>query len=326
MRGIARGAERAEKVNRALSMLEQGVGRITSGEEFERYLRFSARFHDYSARNCLLILAQRPGASRVAGYRRWQELGRQVRRGEEGIRILAPVSRVVEDEGTGEKVRALVGFKVASVFDVSQTDGEPLPEAPRPEDLDPNDPAGISARVYGGLSHFCEAEEITVEMEDRRPDEYGSYDRKGRRIVLNRALSEVDRATTLAHELAHHLLHRQDDGATTKATRETEAEGVSFAVFSYFGFDTSRFTFAYVARYAEEPEALKAALSRIQKATQELIGAVERDPAGEERGTGGGPSGPPLRPGGRGRHAGGARAPELDRDEPRRALGAPRER
>ena len=74
-------------------------------------------------------------------------------------------------------------------------------------------------------------------------------------IVLNRALSEVEPATTLAHELAHHLLHREDDaGVSTKATRETEAEGVSFAAFGYFGFDTSRFTFAYVARYAKEPE------------------------------------------------------------------------
>ena len=285
MRGTKRDAERAEKVERALSMLEEGVERIASGEEFRRYLAFSARFHRYSARNCLLILAQRPGASRVAGYRRWQQLGRQVRRGEEGIRILAPVSRTVEDEGTGEKARALVGFKVASVFDVSQTDGEPLPEAPRPEDLgDPDDPAGVASRVHEGLYRFCEVEGVAVELEDRRPGEYGSYERKGRRIVLNRALSGVDRATTLAHELAHHLLHREDDGRTTNAMRETEAEGVSFAVFSYFGFDTSRFTFAYVACYANEPEILKAALSRIQKATHELIEAVERNPVDEERG------------------------------------------
>ena len=286
MREITRDAARTQKVERALSMLEEGVERITSGEEFARYLRFSARFHGYSARNCLLILAQRPGASRVAGYRRWQEMGRQVRRGEEGIKILAPISRTVEDEGTGEKVRALVGFKVASVFDVSQTDGEPLPEAPRPEDLAPVDPAGVASRVYEGLSRFCEAEGVAVEMEDRRPGEYGSYERKERRIVLNRALSEVERAATLAHELAHHLLHHGDVGRTTKATRETEAEGVSFAVFSYFGFDTSRFTFAYVAHYAGEPEILKASLDRIQKATHELIEVVERAPAGEEGGTG----------------------------------------
>lgn len=287
MAATTRGAARAEKVQRALSMLEEGVERITSGEEFERYLRFSARFHRYSARNCLLILAQRPDASRVAGYRRWQEVGRHVRRGEEGIEILAPVSRLVEDEGTGEKARALVGFKVVRVFDVSQTDGEPWHEAPRPEDLR-DEPAGVGRMVYEGLRGLCAARGIAVELRDLAPGHYGSYDREGRRVVLNRALSEVERATTLTHELAHHLLHGGDDcPSTTKAVRETEAEGVSFAVFSYFGFDTSRFTFAYVARYAGEPGVLKPALNRIQRATHELIEAVEGDPPTDGSGDGG---------------------------------------
>lgn len=289
MRGITRDASRTEKVERALATLKEGVERITSGEEFRRYLAFSARFHRYSARNCLLILCQRPDASRVAGYRRWQEMGRQVRRGEEAIRILAPVSRTVEDEATGEKARALVGFRVASVFDVSQTDGEPMPEAPRPEDLDPDDPAGVASRVYGGLRGLCEAEGVPVDLRDLAPAYYGSYHHKERRIVLNRALPEVERATTLAHELAHHMLHRQDDaGATsTKATRETEAEGVAFAVFSYFGFDTSRFSFAYVSRYAGEPEVLTAALDRIQKAAHRMIEAVEGETAGRGHEAGG---------------------------------------
>lgn len=285
-----RDAARTEKVNRALSMLEEGVERITSGEEFRRYLAFSARFHRYSARNCLLVLWQRPDASRVAGYRKWQEMGRQVRRGEEAIRILAPVSRTVEDEGTGEKARALVGFRVASVFDVSQTDGEPMPEAPRPEALgDPDDPAGASSRVYGGLSRLCEDEGVPVDLLDLAPGYYGGYHHKERRIVLNRALSEAERATTLAHELAHHLLHRHDDAGetTTKATRETEAEGVAFAVFSYFGFDTSRFSFAYVSRYAGEPEVLTAALDRIQKAAHRMIEAVEGEPDDGHREAGG---------------------------------------
>ncbi len=139
--------------------------------------------------------------------------------------------------------------------------------------------------VYEGLSRFCEARGIAVELRDLPPGHYGSYDPKGRRVTLNRALSEVERATTLTHEFAHHLLHREYDDRTTRATRETEAEGVSFAVLGYFGCDTSRFTFAYVARHAREPEILKAALSRIQTATHELIEAVERNPAvGEERG------------------------------------------
>lgn len=218
---------------------------------------------------------QRPDATRVAGYRKWQQLGRQIRKGEKGIYILAPISRTVaEDEETGEKVRTLVGFKTATVFDVSQTDGEELPEAPRPEDLDPEDGAEIAEKVYEGLSRFCEAEGVAVDFEERRRGDYGSYRRKERRITLNAALPAAEKATTLAHELAHHLLHAREDGAA-KQTREIEAEGAAFVVCAAFGLDTSRFTFAYVANYAREPEALRAALECIQGAARRLIEAVE---------------------------------------------------
>ena len=115
---------------------------------------------------------------------------------------------------------------------------------------------------------------MAVEAEDLAPGEYGGYHRGAKRITLNRSLSEADRATTLAHELAHHLLHAQ--GGSNRAAKETEAEGVSYALFSYFGLDTARFSFAYVARYAQEPEVLKAALERIRRATHRLIEAVER--------------------------------------------------
>ena len=257
--------------------MESGVSRILDGEEFKRYLSVAAKFHRYSANNCLLIRMQRPDASRVAGYRRWQQLGRQVRKGEKGIKILAPISRkVAEDEETGEAVRVakLVGFKTATVFDVSQTDGEELPEAPRPEDLDPQEGVEIAGKVYESLSRFCEAEGVAVEFEERRSGDYGSYQRGERRIILNAALPITEKATTLAHELAHHLLHAQADG-TAKQAREIEAEGAAFVVCAAFGLDTSRFTFAYVANYAGEPETLKAALERIQGAARRLIGAVE---------------------------------------------------
>ena len=265
------------RVEEALERLESGVSRILDGEEFKRYLSVAARFHRYSANNCLLILMQRPDATRVSGYRSWQQLGRQVRKGEKGIKILAPISRTVaEDEETGEKVRALVGFKTATVFDVSQTDGEELPEAPRPEDLDSEEGARIAEKVYEGLSRFCEAEGVAVCFEERRNGDYGSYRRLERRITLNAALPATEQATTLAHELAHHLLHRVPrTDASTKQTREIEAEGAAFVACAAFGLDTSRFTFAYIANYAGEPEALKVALERIQGAARQLIEAGE---------------------------------------------------
>ena len=218
--------KRDARVEEALERLESGVTWILDGEEFKRYLSVAARFHRYSANNCLLILMQRPDATRVAGYRVWQQLGRQLRKGEKGIKILAPISRKVkseadEDEETGEAVRALVGFKTTTVFDISQTDGEELPEAPRPGDLDPQEGAQIAGKVYEGLSRFCEAEGVAVDLEERRRGEYGSYQRRERRITLNAALPVTEKTTTLAHELAHHLLH----GVTQEDHRATKQKG-----------------------------------------------------------------------------------------------------
>jgi hypothetical protein len=138
-KAMERGGKRDRRVREAVELLDAGVQRILDGEEFKRYLAFAARFHRYSANNSLLILLQRPNATKIAGYKRWQELGRQVRRGEEGMRILAPIFRTVEDEMSGEKARILCSFKVVKVFDISQTDpvsgAPPIPEKPRPEAL-----------------------------------------------------------------------------------------------------------------------------------------------------------------------------------------------
>jgi hypothetical protein len=138
-KAIDRDQKRDRKVREAVELLDASVERVLEGEGFKRYLAFAARFHDYSANNCLLVLAQRPDATRIAGYKRWRELGRQVRRGEEGISILAPIFRAVEEEGNVEKRRVLSSFKAVRVFDASQTDpvpgAGPLPEKPRPEAL-----------------------------------------------------------------------------------------------------------------------------------------------------------------------------------------------
>jgi len=269
--------DRPDRLAEALGLLESGVSEIVTAEDFRRYLSLAARFHSYSARNCLLILSQHPDAARVAGYRAWQSMGRQVRKGEKSITILAPVTRTTEDEETGEKTRTISGFRAASVFDVSQTDGEPLPEAPRPEAQD-GDPE-TAARILEGLRGVCIAEGVALEERELDPGYYGYYEPAARRVVLSSSLSQQERATTLAHELGHHIQRTtetaSEDGETTTAARETEAEGTAFAVCSYFGLDTSRFSFAYIARYAETPEALAESLERVQRSARRLIEAVE---------------------------------------------------
>ena len=288
-KAIERGEKRDRKVREAVEMLDAGVEEILDGEAFKRYLAFAARFYRYSSNNSLLILVQRPNATRVAGYRKWQNLGRQVRRGEEGLRILAPIFRTIEDEDSGEKTRVLCSFKVVKVFDISQTDplpdSDPLPERPKPQALSGDSNA---ARVlYGSLLALCETESVPVSEEDAEldalsPGANGVYSRIEKRILLRSNLSADGRAKTLVHELAHHFLHG-DPGATEadRPTFEAEAEGTAYAVLSYFGVDASEYSFAYVARWAQSKELVKAALSNIQKTVRRIVEAVEENSSRE---------------------------------------------
>jgi hypothetical protein len=271
------------KVREAVEMLDVGVERILDGEEFKHYLAFAARFHRYSANNSLLILVQRPTATRVAGYKKWRELGRQVRRGEEGIRILAPIFRTVEDEESGEKVRILCSFKVVKVFDVSQTDpvpgAPPIPEKPRPEAL--RGSSSAARTLAKSLARLCGAEGLKLcesgeELDALHPGANGLYSPRRRLILLRDTLADDQKAKSLTHEMAHHLLHR--DALASEAERptlEVEAEGTAYAVLSYFSIDASDYSFAYVAHWAEQKEVVKAMLSNIQKAARAIIEAVE---------------------------------------------------
>ena len=282
-KAIERGETRDRRVREAVELLDAGVEKVLDGEEFKRYLAFAANFHRYSANNTLLVLLQRPDATRVAGYRRWQELGRQVMRGEEGLKILAPLFRSVEDEESGEKARVLCSFKVVKVFDVSQTDplpgAESMPEKPRPRAL--RGDSAAARTLEHSLLAFCGSLGVPVSEDDAEidrlsPGANGVYLLRKKRIVLRSALAADGRAKTLAHELAHHLLHR--DLATSEEDRptlEAEAEGVAYAVLSYFGVDASEYSFAYVARWAESKDVVKAALSNIQKTVRTIIETVE---------------------------------------------------
>ena len=228
---------------------------------------------------------QRQDATRVAGYRKWQDLGQQVRRGEEGLRILAPIFRTIEDEDSGEKARVLCSFKVVKVFDISQTDPMPgsdsLPQKPRPEALRGDSEA---ARALGrSLLRLCESEDVPVSEDDAEldvlsPGANGVYSRIEKRILLRSNLSADGKAKTLVHELAHHLLH--GDPRATEADRptfEAEAEGTAYAVLSYFGVDASEYSFAYVARWAESKELVKSALTNIQKTVRRIVESVEEN-------------------------------------------------
>lgn len=271
-------ASKPEKTSKAMQMLEEGIAAITDSESFKNYLSLSRQIHNYSARNLLLVYLQNPNASMIAGYKRWKSLGRQVVKGSKSIKILAPVTRKETDEDTGEEVRRVVGFRDANVFDISSTvamDGAEDPALPQVGDVtgDENGARGL----YELLARICAEEKLPIIEKDLEDGDYGSYDKEAKYIVLSSRISELDKASTLCHELVHHLLHPLHEGDEySHATRETEAEGAAFAICDAYAVDTSGFSFPYIVSHAGNPEVLTAALDRIQKVVHRVLGEAEK--------------------------------------------------
>jgi len=263
--------ERAqERMAAALALLDAGIGAIVDGASFRAYLATLARFPTYSARNVALIHVQRPDATRVAGYRAWQALGRQVRQGERGIRILAPYRRVLaeDDEATaaGDGGALVTGFGVATVFDLAQTEGTPLAEAPAPHLL-----AGASdaaAWLWDRLATFLAAEGIALAREETGRVN-GYYAPALRRVAVHARLTGDQAAKTLAHECAHHVAGAR--AGARGADAETIAEGAAFVVLHHFGLDAGGYTFPYVARWATDRATLTRNLETIRATAYTLI-------------------------------------------------------
>jgi antirestriction protein ArdC len=255
--------------------LVAAVEGLVSSEQWRAMLEVSARFHSYSLNNQLLIYLQCPDATRVCGYRAWQRLGRQVRKGSRGIKILAPCRKRVsptedEDKNEVERIEILTGLRVVHVFDISQTDGEELPEvAPR------RLTGKVSQRLIGALEQRVDEEGFTLRREAiARSSRNGYADFERRLVVLREDLSGAQTAKTLIHELAHLLLHRDTD-LCDRAVAEVEAESVAFVVASALGLDTSDYTFPYVARWGGgDAELVAATAQRVIAAARDLLALI----------------------------------------------------
>jgi DNA primase len=287
-----KGEPRIRDTTDLMRRLEEGLLRLTATEEWRRWLNLQARLHEYSFGNVLLILSQRPDATLVAGFQTWRALGRRVKRGERGIRILAPVTVRLEREVApvelhGEERRTqrqVVTFRVVTVFDVAQTEGQPLPVQPRVRALGGYSPEG--GLLAQQLAALVEREGLTV---TRSPDlglsgALGVYRPQERTIVLRAGLTDDQEAKTLTHELAHHLLgHR---GLGDRSAAEVAAESVAYVVCQHYGLDTSDYSFPYVATWAGDNR--KAILERVkevghavQRTAQRIIDALDRASAGQ---------------------------------------------
>lgn len=279
-------AAREAKVEAMQADLAAGVAALADSDQWRRWLDFLGSFHTYSVNNALLIQIQCPHASQVAGFRAWQGKGRQVRKGETGIKIFGKPFRKVteEDEQTGEKVSKWIKCPppVATVFDISQTDpieGVEQPTAPVAQ-LQGDDPAELFERIRAHMT----AQGWTIEREQIPGDTNGYCVVDGsRRIVVDADLSAAHAAKTMIHEAAHALLHTDDDGKATKdqdsATREVEAESVAYVVAGTHGLDTGDYSFGYVAGWAGgDTAAIKATAARVQAAAHTLLDAISGEP------------------------------------------------
>ncbi len=283
----------ANNTSRALELLREGVTKLMTSDAWRRALALKAAFRHYSFHNGVLIALQCPGATLVAGYRAWRRLGRHVRRGERGIAILAPVLRKRLDELTGEEHEQLVGFRTVFVFDVSQTEGAPLPEPPRPTLLT-DDTRAIRA-LTRRVEALARSRGIAVE---RAPlaHAYGRYLLDARRITLHPSLPPLQELKTLIHELAHALAHGDGRHTSHDVPRlELEAESTAFIVCHALELDTSDYSFPYLAGWAESPEDLLA-IGEVAARTAELIlAALGSTPSGRAVGEVAG-DGVPARP------------------------------
>ncbi|MDS0478334.1 ArdC-like ssDNA-binding domain-containing protein [Natrinema sp. 1APR25-10V2] len=271
------------------------VDDAVSSKQFQEWLDVQSHFHDYSYRNTLLITRQCPNATRVSGYRTWQnEFDRHVKEGESAIWIWAPIiakqcpecenspsyhdrSDCEYDETSPEEwSKGLIGFRPAPVFDISQTEGEPLPELE-------TEATGEADELVPALLEGASMLEVGVEVVS--PAEWPHGDARGvcqYRSPAERPLIEVcdrensaDLAVTTVHEYAHALLHGDVDDETERSKRELEAEAVGYIVGRYFGLDTSGSAFYLAAWECEESEAILDRLERISSTAAEIIDVVD---------------------------------------------------
>ena len=259
--------EQAKQVaSKAIEELSQALERGHSGK-LKEYLAAMARFHRYSLYNVMLIASQRPDATRVAGFHKWREFGRFVKKGAKGIFILAPIlaKKTAEHDSLAEETaRVAVGFRAVYVFDLSDTEGQALPELANTQ----GDPAGYTER----LKSFILQHSIQLEYSD------SIYPAQGQcspgKITLLPGQPPAEEFATLAHEVAHSLLHQQERRAeTTKRTRETEAEAVAFVVCEAIGLKAEN-SADYIQLYSGDKDTLTESLEHVQRASAEILAAI----------------------------------------------------
>jgi antirestriction protein ArdC len=254
-----------KRIDDSLDVLARAVDDVRASEAFKAYLAVQARFHRYSWHNSMLIAMQRPDATRVAGYKTWQSLGRQVCKGERGITIFAPCPWKREtDDGETEQG---IFFRAVHVFDVGQTDGNDLPDV----DVPTVDTACDD--LLAKLRRVADERGIAVNFAKLSGGLFGVS--KGGTIDVDNGHATGQQAKTLAHELAHEALHKTDRTGLTRSVAELEAESVAYVVCTHFGLNVEVRASRYIALWNGDSKALRASLERIAKTARDIIDDVD---------------------------------------------------
>ena len=294
-----------DRMREIVDSIENGIKELFESDKYRQYLATMSRFHRYSVNNTMLICMQRPDATHVAGFNKWRDqFGRNVLKGEKGIRIIAPTpykkkieeiktdpetnAPVLDADGKAiieEKEIRIPMFKVVSVFDVSQTAGKPLPQLAA-------DLSGNVQQYEVFMEALRRASPVPMEIKSVARDTDGFFSAKAQSITIRAGMSEVQTVCAAVHEIAHaklhdyeHMTELADDGETilvpgekSRNTEEVEAESISYAVCQYYGIETGENSFGYIATWSKgkELKELRASLETINKTASELITDIDR--------------------------------------------------
>ena len=295
---MAEAKSEKQKVQEITEKLEQGIKELFESEKYKTYLNTMSKFHNYSFNNTMLIAMQKPDATLVAGFKAWQKnFDRHVKKGEKGIRILAPAPYKIKEEQekldpvTGEIMLDKNGmpiteeveikipaFRVVPVFDVSQTDGKELP------DIGVNELSGSVEDYEDFMQALTEVSPVPITYEEIDGEAKGYFHTTDHRIAIQEGMSQSQTVKTAIHEVAHAKLHDREQNQDIDAvldkdrnTKEVEAESVAYTVCQHFGIDTSDYSFGYIAGWSSDRDMkeLKSSLDTIRKTASELITGIE---------------------------------------------------
>lgn len=260
-------------IHEAYGKLQDALQDINSNKSWLEYLTFQSKFYNYSFSNTLLIYCQNKNASFVAGYKKWQSLNRFVKKGEHGIKILAPMKYRLSDDDTEDNVYKLSGFRVVTVFDISQTDGS--------DEFLPVLVSGLKqsikeeSDIYKNLIEIIDIPVIEVDKLAAK----GCYYSLNPRIEIHSSLTIVQKIKTFFHEFSHHLHHIKYFDNEKYELGEIIAESSAFIACNYIGIDTSDYSVGYIKSWANDINSMQVVATKIQKISSDIINLINESPS-----------------------------------------------